>query len=127
MATQRVVIVTELAPKLKEFDGPAPMKFLKDYEAYENRIEDMKTLVTMRQCIEPGDLEALLQCSEDMEGVEVIRRGETGLHGARAELRSPRHGSPITAMGLEEEPAEELEDDVMMRRERCRTSLFENL
>jgi hypothetical protein len=108
MATQRVVIVTELAPKLKEFDGTAAMKFLKDYEAYENRIEDMKTLVTMRQCIEPGDLEALLQCSEDMEGVDVIRRGEAELHGARAELRTPRNGSPIAEMGLREELIDEL-------------------
>ena len=111
MATQRVVVVTELAPKLKEFDGPAAMKFLKEYEAYENRMEDTEAQVTMGHCIEPVDLEALLQCSEDMEGVEIVRRGGTGREGARTEIRAPRNDCPIAALGLEEEQGDEEDEN----------------
>ena len=40
--------------------------------------------------------------------MDVIRRGEAELHGARAELRTPRNGSPIAEMGLREELIDEL-------------------
>jgi len=109
MATQKLVVVTEVAPKLKEFDGPAAMKFLREYEAYENRLDDTEAQVQMRQCLEPVDLEALLQCSEDMEGVEVVRRAGTGRRGARTELRTPRHESPVPPLELDED--EEKKDD----------------
>lgn len=112
MATQKVIVVTEAAPRLKEFDGPAAMKFLRDYQAYENRLEDTEVQVQMRQCIDPVDLEALLQCSEDMEGVEIVRRADAErVRAARSELRTPRHESPITAMGVPEEGEEQEEDE----------------
>ena len=72
MASQKVVVVTELAPKLKEFDGPDAMRFLREYEAYENRLDDEEAKVQMKQCIEPDDLEALLL----VENVNLQCRGK---------------------------------------------------
>ena len=57
---QKVIVVTEPAPRLKEFDGPAAMKFLRDCQAYENRLEDTEAQVQMRQCIDPVEVAIFL-------------------------------------------------------------------
>ena len=72
MAEQRVVVVSEVAPKLTVFDGPAARKFLRDYVAYENRLDATEAQVPLRRCLEPNDLETLLDCSEDLR-IEVVR------------------------------------------------------
>ena len=73
MAEQRVIVVTEVAPRLKDFTGPEARKFLRDYVAYENRIDTTEAQTPLRRCLEPEDLETLLQCSEDM-AIEVVRQ-----------------------------------------------------
>ena len=71
MAEQRVVVISEVAPKLTEFTGAAAKKFLRDYVAYENRLDATEAQIPLRRCLEPDDLETLLQCSEDM-GIDVV-------------------------------------------------------
>ena len=72
MAEQRVIVVSEVAPKLTEFTGAAAKKFLRDYVAYENRLDATEAQMPLRRCLDPDDLETLIQCSEDMT-IEVVR------------------------------------------------------
>ena len=39
MAEHKVVIVSELAPRLKKFSSAAARKFLREYVAFENRLD----------------------------------------------------------------------------------------
>lgn len=86
----------------KDFDGPATMISMRKYKAYQNKLVKTEAQVQMRQFLDPMDLEALLQCSEDMEGMEVVRRAETERRRARTELRTPRHESPVPPLELED-------------------------
>lgn len=72
MAEQRVIVVSEVAPKLTEFTGAAAKKFLRDYVAYENRLDATEAQMPLRRCLDPDDLDTLIQCSEDMT-IEVVR------------------------------------------------------
>lgn len=72
MADQRVIVVSEVAPRLTEFTGAAAKKFLRDYVAYENRLDATDSQMPLKRCLDPDDLETLIQCSEDMK-IEVVR------------------------------------------------------
>jgi hypothetical protein len=72
MAEHKVVIVSELAPRLREFSSAAARKFLREYVAYENRLDATEAQTPLRRCLEPDDLETLLQCSTNMR-CEVVR------------------------------------------------------
>ena len=39
MAQQKIVVVSEVAPRLESLDGVAARKFLRDYVAYEMHLE----------------------------------------------------------------------------------------
>ena len=95
MAEQRVVVVSEVAPKLTVFDGPAARKFLRDYVAYENRLDATEAQVPLRRCLEPNDLETLLDCSEDLR-IEVVRE-------PAAAAAAP--AEPVAAAAAPAEPA----------------------
>ena len=124
MAEQRVVVISEVAPKLTEFTGAAAKKFLRDYVAYENRLDATEAQIPLRRCLEPDDLETLLQCSEDM-GIEVVREpaaaaaaGAAAAAAAAAAVRGrgrlPRRNiqTPLRDLGLDaEEPPRGGRDD----------------
>jgi len=92
MAEQRVIVVSETAPRLLEFEAPAARKFLKDYLAYECRLDGHDAQVPMKRCLAPEDLETLIQCSEDMNGVRIVRTlpaSEAAAARVRVDLVSP--------------------------------------
>ena len=95
MAEQKVIVVTEVAPRLKKFEGAAARAFLREYIAYENRLDATDAQTPLKRCIEPEDLETLLQCSEDMP-VQVVRppvvqpeRAAAGVAAAAAAVPAP--------------------------------------
>ena len=62
---QRFVVVSETAPQLKELDADSDRKFLREYDSYENRVEEgSETIVPMRRCLERDILDLLLALSE---------------------------------------------------------------
>lgn len=84
MAEQKIIVVSELAPRLQGIETRAAQKFLKDYLAYENRLEAGEAQVLMRNCIDPVDLDILVQCSTDMKDIQVIRGLPAGANAERA-------------------------------------------
>ena len=121
MAEQRVIVVTEVAPKLKEFSSAAAREFLREYVAYENRLDATEAQMPLRRCIEPEDLETLLQCSEDMS-IEVVRAApvpvvplaaprEPRARAARMDIQTPLRNLPPQEFEEEEEEEEEKEDN----------------
>ena len=90
MAEQRIVVVSERAPRMNEFEPEAARRFLKEYLAYEMRLNNIEAKIPMRQCLTPGDLETLLDCADDLE-VEVVRRLPEGEAAAnvRVEMQTP--------------------------------------
>lgn len=75
MADQRVIVVSESAPKLKELESAAAKRFLSEYAAYENRLEFSDSRVSMKRCLEPEDLSTLLECSDDL-ALQVVANEE---------------------------------------------------
>ena len=68
MAEQKIVVVSEVAPRLESLDGVAARKFLRDYVAYEMRLEATESQVPMKRCIEPEALTVLIiDNSEDWD------------------------------------------------------------
>ena len=72
MAERKIVVVSEQAPRLESIDALAARKFIKDYMAYEMRLEATEAQVPMKRLIEPDILQVLLDNSEDMN-VQVVR------------------------------------------------------
>jgi hypothetical protein len=106
MAERRVIVVTEEAPRLKEFTAAEAKKFLRDYLAYENRLEATEAQVPLRRCLDPDDLETLLQCSEDM-AEKVVRPAEAVAAqpavAARSGLQTPLRAMPPMQEGENED------------------------
>ena len=107
MAEQRVIVVSETAPRLLEFEAPAARKFLKEYMAYEGRLDGLDAQVPMKRCLAPDDLDTLIQCSEDLSGIRVLKTMPTG-NAAAARVRVDL-ASPIRNMVLPEEGGSEIE------------------
>ena len=99
MAERKIVVVSELAPRLREFEAGAARRFLKEYVAYENRLEASEAQVPLKRCIEPEDLDTLMQCSEDMVGVRVIKKMPEGVDEARRN-RVRVNIAPVTPRAL---------------------------
>jgi hypothetical protein len=99
MAERKIVVVSELAPRLREFEAGAARRFLKEYVAYENRLEASEAQVPLKRCIEPEDLDTLMQCSEDMVGVRVIKKIPEGVDEARRN-RVRVNIAPVTPRAL---------------------------
>jgi hypothetical protein len=62
---QHFIAVTEKAPRLRELEEKLATEFLRDYDSYENRVENAADVVPMRRCLEMDDLEELLVATED--------------------------------------------------------------
>ena len=95
-------VVSALAPRLKEFSSTAARKFLREYVAYENRLDATEAQTPLRRCLQPDDLETLLQCSTNLP-CEVVRdapapavaRGST-FAAASAKGSAPAASAPAT-------------------------------
>ena len=109
MTEQRVMVVTEGAPKLTDFESEKARAFLRDYAVYENRLDTADRQVPMKRCLEPSDLETLLMCSEEMPGVEIVRgipEGQTAAVHVDIE-------SPIRAFNLERKDKDEDDEETV--------------
>ena len=57
---QRVIVVSETAPRLKRLEASEAREFLREYDSYCNRIAETELPVPMRRLLESDDLEMLL-------------------------------------------------------------------
>ena len=73
MAERQIVVVSEVAPRLREFETEAAKTFLREYVSYENRLGVNEAKIQMKKCVEPEDLDTLLECSDPLEGYTVVR------------------------------------------------------
>ena len=76
MAERKIVVVSEAPPRLESLDAAAARKFLKDYIAYELRLEATEAQVPMKRLLEPDDLQVLIDNSEEMD-IVVVREADT--------------------------------------------------
>ena len=83
MTERKIAIVSEPAPQLLEFESGAIRKHLRDYAAYENRLDiETEVVISLRKTMDKEMLDSCLQLSYDMTGVKVVRRlpdGEANL------------------------------------------------
>jgi hypothetical protein len=82
--------------RLKEFSSVAARKFLREYVAYENRLDATEAQTPLRRCLEPDDLETLLQCSTNMR-CEVVREAPAATAGPTATASARGAGSSSTS------------------------------
>lgn len=117
---QRLVVINEAAPRLKGFDSGSARKFLREYIAYENRLETTEAQIPLRRCIEPDDLSTLLECSEDL-AIRVVRESESrrAVRRARVNIETPlTAGSVRAALDLEDTAsAGDSEDDAELAQD----------
>ena len=109
---KKIIVVSELAQRLKKFESKAARKFLREYLAYENRLDTSEAQVPLRRCLEPGDLESLLQCAEDMEGVRVLREIPADVDAARKRHIRVDIVSPIAPLNFDSDEDEDEETKV---------------
>ena len=57
MAEHQIIVVSEVAPRLRELSTEAARTFLREYRSYENRLGVNETKMMMKRCIEPSDLD----------------------------------------------------------------------
>ena len=110
MASNKVILVNEAAPYLKEFDGPAVRKHLRDFAAYQNRLGASEVSVSLCRTMDPEDLDSCIQTSEDMRGVKVLRRlpeGDANAKKRKKVLVNLSLMTPRKLDGLEEEEKKE--------------------
>ena len=113
MAERQIIVVSEVAPRLREFEAGAAKTFLREYVSYENRLGVSEVKTQMKKCIEPEDLDTLLECSEPLEGYTVVRElppAGPARDRVRVNIQSPI--APVSlAKAMDEEEDEDEEDE----------------
>ena len=83
MTERKIAIVSELAPQLLEFESEEVRKHLRDYAAYDNRLDiETEVAIPLLRTMDKEMLDSCLQLSYDMTGVKAVRRlpeGEANL------------------------------------------------
>ena len=63
MAEKRIIVVSEVAPRLKKFTTEAAREFLREYFSYQNRVEEeLEAIALMKALVDPHDMDALRLC-----------------------------------------------------------------
>ena len=61
MTDRQIIIVSEVAPRLKAFTAEAAREFFRDYFSYRNRVDESEAISPMKVLINPRDLDLLLR------------------------------------------------------------------
>ena len=115
MAERQIIVVSEVAPRLSVFATEAARTFLRDYVSYENRLGVNEVKIQMKKCMEPDDLDTLLECSEPLEGFTVVR--ELPAAGPARDRVRVDIQSPIAPVSLARSMDEERDDEEEEERE----------
>jgi hypothetical protein len=62
-----------VAPRLRAYEKEAAKDFLREYASYENRLTIGEGKMQMKRCIEPADLDTLLQSSNPLRDFSMVR------------------------------------------------------
>ena len=94
MAEKRIIVVSEVAPRLKKFTTEAAREFLREYFSYQNRVEEeLEAIALMKVLVDPHNMDALRLCfvSDGWCRLFVRRPTNEGLARARrrASLQTP--------------------------------------
>ena len=111
MAEHQIIVVSEVAPRLRELSTEAARTFLREYRSYENRLGVNETKMMMKRCIEPADLDTLMDLTYPLRGYSVVR--ELPPEGPQREKVRIEVLSPIVPTNLTEtlDEDDEEEDD----------------
>ena len=89
MTERQIIVVSEVAPRLRELSSEAARTFLREYRSYENRLGVSEMKMAMKRCIEPSDLDTLMDLTYPLNGYSVVRELPPEAHSVkRSELRS---------------------------------------
>ena len=109
---QQFIAITEKAPKLTMLDEVLAREFLAEYDSYENRVEDINSVVPMRRCLEKADILELLDATEGIiQWQMVITPGPAHVAGGFAAALAAEEGS------AREEEYDMEEDDMLEEEE----------
>ena len=109
MTERQIIVVSEVAPRLRAYEKEAAKDFLREYASYENRLTIGEGKMQMKRCIEPADLDTLLQSSDPLRDFSVIR--ELPAEGPQRERVRVEMQSPIAPTNLAREMREDGEEE----------------
>jgi len=99
MASHQVIVISELAPRLKSYDAEAAQKFVSEYFSHRNRVGAGQAIVPMSSQIDPNDLDTLLERFNPKGWCQVVGRpGEKQEVEARSFVNSWK--APMTPASL---------------------------
>lgn len=106
MTDRQIIIVSEVAPRLKAFTAEAAREFFRDYFSYRNRVDESEAISPMKVLINPRDLDLLLRMfkSEGWCRLADRRPAKTGKisETRRASLQTPMTPAVLSASFDEE-------------------------
>lgn len=103
MEANRFVLVTEEAPRLRSLDAREARAWLELYDSYENRVEGA---VPMKNCIERGDLDDLVE----MAAYELAVAEAQGHPAVMDPVAAVAAGGVANALGAEPGPEDDESD-----------------
>jgi hypothetical protein len=109
MTERQIIVVSEVAPRLRALDSEAARTFLREYRSYENRLGVNEAKMIIKQCIEPRDLDMLMSLTYPLEGYTVVR--ELPPEGPQREKVRSEVLSPVVPTNLTEQLDEDIEDE----------------
>jgi hypothetical protein len=109
MTERQIIVVSEVAPRLQELSSEAARTFLREYRSYENRLGVNETKMAMKRCIEPSDLDTLMDLTYPLIGYSVVR--ELPPEGPQREKVRSEVLSPIVPTNLSETLEEDNNED----------------
>ncbi len=94
MADRRIIVISELAPRLESLKPVQVRKFLSEYFSFQNRIDESEIVSAMRSLINPHDLDTLIRCFIPDEWCRLVKKRSTTSvvserERRRAELQTP--------------------------------------
>ena len=112
MADRRIIVISELAPRLKNLKPVQVREFLSEYFSYQNRTDESEMVSAMRSLINPHDLDTLVMCFRPDWWCRLVKKRLTTnvvseRERRRAELQTPMTPS-VLASSFDEEVVSEV-------------------
>ena len=95
MTDRQIIIVSEVAPRLKAFTAVAAQEFFRDYFSYRNRVGPTEAISPMKILVNPRDLDRLMRMFKS-SGWCVLADRKTAISGSPREMRRVSLQTPMT-------------------------------
>ena len=95
MAERRIVVVSEIAPRMDKCTTEAARKFLREYFSYQNRVDENEVVLPMKVLIDPHELDILRACFLSEGWCRLLERRTTAI-GVAQERRRAALQTPMT-------------------------------